>query len=218
VWQLAFNASFDNIAAFYLLKMKVLLPTYANDCELLEAFRKGEKEAFVVIYERFWNRIFLIAYRSIRNKEVAEDLVQNLFLKLWDKRDLLHINQLESYLHTSIRNSVIDYIHSQIVRTKYLDHLVATPPVEENNTDRLIALNDLSTLIEEGLTQLPEKSRSIFRMNRLDHSPVDEIARKLKISEKAVQYHLTKSLKVMRVYLKSITFFSAVVSLLGYLF
>ncbi|CAD5270315.1 MULTISPECIES: RNA polymerase sigma factor [unclassified Imperialibacter] len=186
--------------------MKVLSSSYANDNELLEAFQRGEKDAFIVIYERFWNRIFLIAYKSTRNKEVSEDLVQNLFLKLWDKRDLLHIKQIEAYLHSSIRNSVIDYIHSQVVRNKYLDYLKVSPPAGENNTDRMMAVSDLSKLIEEGLTQLPEKSRSIFRMNRLDHSPVEEIAQKLKISEKAVQYHLTKSLKVMRLYLKSIIF------------
>jgi RNA polymerase sigma-70 factor (family 1) len=186
--------------------MKVLLPNYANDNDLLEAFQRGEKDAFIAIYERFWNRIFLIAYRSTRNKEVSEDLVQNLFLKLWDKRDLLHIKQIEAYLHSSIRNSVIDYVHSQVVRNKYLDYLKASPPTGENNTDHMMAVSDLSKQIEEGLTQLPEKSRSIFRMNRLDHSPVEEIAQKLKISEKAVQYHLTKSLKVMRVYLKSIIF------------
>ncbi|MEQ8685571.1 MAG: RNA polymerase sigma-70 factor [Imperialibacter sp.] len=186
--------------------MKVLSSSYANDNELLEAFQRGEKDAFIVIYERFWNRIFLIAYKSTRNKEVSEDLVQNLFLKLWDKRDLLHIKQIEAYLHSSIRNSAIDYIHSQLVRNKYLDYLKVSPPVNENNTDRMMAVSDLSNLIEEGLTQLPEKSRSIFRMNRLDHSPVEEIAQKLKISEKAVQYHLTKSLKVMRLYLKSIIF------------
>jgi len=186
--------------------MKVLSSSYANDNELLEAFQRGEKDAFIVIYERFWNRIFLIAYKSTRNKEVSEDLVQNLFLKLWDKRDLLHIKQIEAYLHSSIRNSVIDYIHSQVVRNKYLDYLKVSPSTGENNTDRMMAVSDLSKLIEEGLTQLPEKSRSIFRMNRLDHSPVEEIAQKLKISEKAVQYHLTKSLKVMRLYLKSIIF------------
>ncbi|MEQ9376140.1 MAG: RNA polymerase sigma-70 factor [Imperialibacter sp.] len=186
--------------------MKVLSSNYANDNELLEAFQRGEKDAFIVIYERFWNRIFLIAYKSTRNKEVSEDLVQNLFLKLWDKRDLLHIKQIEAYLHSSIRNSAIDYIHSQVVRNKYLDYLKVSPPVNENNTDRMMAVSDLSKQIEEGLTQLPEKSRCIFRMNRLDHSPVEEIAQKLKISEKAVQYHLTKSLKVMRLYLKSIIF------------
>jgi RNA polymerase sigma-70 factor (family 1) len=186
--------------------MKSLSSNYANDNDLLEAFQKGEKEAFIVIYERFWNRIFLIAYRSTKNREVSEDLVQNLFLKLWDKRDLLHIQQIEAYLHSSIRNSAIDYIHSQVVRNKYLDYLKMAAPIEENNTDRVMAVSDLSMLIEEGLTQLPEKSRNIFRMNRLDHSPVEEIAQKLKISEKAVQYHLTKSLKVMRLYLKSIIF------------
>jgi RNA polymerase sigma-70 factor (family 1) len=186
--------------------MKSLSSNYANDNDLLEAFQKGEKEAFIVIYERFWNRIFLIAYRSTKNREVSEDLVQNLFLKLWDKRDLLHIQQIEAYLHSSIRNSAIDYIHSQFVSNKYLDYLKMAAPIEENNTDRVMAVSDLSMLIEEGLTQLPEKSRNIFRMNRLDHSPVEEIAQKLKISEKAVQYHLTKSLKVMRLYLKSIIF------------
>lgn len=182
--------------------MKVLKPFYTSEKDLLTAFSKGEKEAFIVIYERFWNRIFLIAYRGTRNKEVAEDLVQNLFLKLWEKRDILTINQLESYLVTSMKHSVIDYVQSQMVRNKYLDHLKVVAVSNEASTDKMVEESNLNALIEEGLTQLPEKSRSIFRMNRLDNWPVDKIAEKLNISEKAVQYHLTKSSKALRLYLK----------------
>lgn len=187
--------------------------SYQNDEELLEALRNGDENAFNEIYERFWYRIFLAAYQRLRKKELAQEMVQNLFLKLWEKRASLQIRQLEHYLFASIRHAIIDHINAQLVVNNYREYYTAFTKVEEETTDRMVALDEVSEALEEALTRLPEKSQEVFRLSRLNHWPVDKIANHLDLSTKTVQYHLTKSLKFLRAHLKEFT-----VSFLAFLF
>ncbi len=193
--------------------MKISTKEYSNEDDLLSAFKRGEREAFIAVYEKYWEQIFLIAYRTTGRKDVAEDLVQNLFLKLWEKRGVLEIRSLGSYLYSSIKHSCLDYIQGQVVRNDYAQYQKSMSPDSEPTTERMVEASNLQERIEESLTRLPEKSRDVFKLNRIDQWPVDKIAEKLNISEKAVQYHITKSLKLMRVYLKSIIFTLSVLPL-----
>lgn len=177
-----------------------------NEELLLLQLAEGNEHAFVAIYDLYWEKIFLIAYRRLKSKEIAEELVQNLFLKLWEKRASLKILQLEHYLHKSIRNAVLDYIDSQIVSNSYRTYWKFFGKSKEDTTDQMVALGEVSSAIEEGLSKLPQKSQEVFKLSRLDHWPTVKIAEHLHLSEKTVQYHLTKSLKFMRAYLKEFIF------------
>lgn len=177
-----------------------------QDVLLLSNLAKGDEKAFVEIYNKYWYRIFLAAYQRVRKKEVAEELVQNLFLKLWEKRGTIEIRQIENYLYTSIRHAVLDYIDAQLTVNNYLSYCKVFRTVKEETTQHMIALNEVSGAIEEGLTKLPQKSREVFTLSRLNHWSVEKIADHLHLSEKTVQYHLTKSLKFLRSYLKEFTY------------
>lgn len=172
---------------------------------LLDHFLKGDKKAFVEIYDRYWYKLFLSCYRRIKDKDVAEGLVQNLFLKLWEKRGVLLIDQLENYLFSSIRNATIDFLNKQMVADRYLDYqkLFASPG--SNTTEEMVELNDLEEALEKGLKALSGKSEEIFRLYRLDHWSVEKIARHFNLSEKTVHYHLTRSQKFIRTYLQQFT-------------
>jgi RNA polymerase sigma-70 factor (family 1) len=184
----------------------VKLPAFHSDEELLIRLREGDEKAFIEIYERFWYKMYLMAYQRLRKKELARELVQNLFLKLWEKRHSLQIRQLENYLFVSIRHAIIDHINARLVADHYREYCSVFAAVKEETTARMVAFDEVSNALEEGLTRLPEKSQQVFRLSRLDHWPVDKIARHLALSEKTVQYHLTRSLKFLRAYLKEFTF------------
>lgn len=143
-----------------------------------------------------------MAYSKVRSKEVTEEIVQDLFTSLWDKRGSLSINNLPSYLFTSVKHRALNYIESQIVHKKYWDYSRKYIPKQEYATETIIDFNELMEAIEDGVDHLPEKSKRVFRLNRMEGHSVHEIASILNLSEKAIQYHLTQSLKKLRFHLK----------------
>jgi RNA polymerase sigma-70 factor (ECF subfamily) len=172
------------------------------DVTLLEALQQGDEQAFSAIYERYWYKVFLIAYRRLKDKELAKELVQEIFLKLWKNRLTLRITQLENYLVFAVKYAVIDHIRSNMVQDKYQAYYQLFMSTADSNTEDTLAYNDLLNTVNSGLETLPQKSREVFRLNRLENWPVPKIALHLKLSEKAVEYHLTKSLKILRAYLR----------------
>jgi len=172
----------------------------------MEGLRAGDERSFNEIYERYWYKIFLVAYQRLRRKEPAQELVQNLFLKLWERRTTLQIRHIENYLFVSIRHAIIDHINRQLVANHYKDYVSLYTVLKEETTDRMVALDEVSDALEKGLTQLPIKSQQVFRLSKLNNWPTERIAQYLDLSEKTVQYHLTKSLKYLRTHLKEFTF------------
>lgn len=176
-----------------------------NDKILLHRFLQGDEQAFIETYDRYWYKLFLSSYRRTKNKAVAEEIVQNLFLKLWEKRGTLAIGQLENYLFSSVRNATIDFLNKQMVAGKYLEHQKIYLSLEGNTTEEMVGLDNLEEEIEKGLKALSGKSEKVFRLHRMDDWPVEKIARHLNLSEKTVHYHLTKSSKFIRSYLQDFT-------------
>ena len=176
--------------------------TSHNENKTVKAFSDNDEEAFLKIYDEYWYKVFLIAYKRLGKKDIAEELTQDLFLKLWEKRHTLKPQNISSYLFVSIKNSVIDHIHSGIVANKYLHFYKTFGELSSTNTQNIVEFDDLSQAIEKGLLKLPTKTQQVFKLSRLESWSLDKIARHLHLSEKTVGYHLTKSLKFMRAYLR----------------
>ncbi len=175
--------------------------TYKDE-ELLDAIRQDDEGAFGELFKRYWKKIYKMAYCRVRSREAAEEIVQNLFMSLWDKRTTFSINNISSYLYTAVRHKVLNAIESQAVHKKYWDYYKKFIPRHENVTERTVEFNELLEAIEERMEYLPEKSKTVFTLNRLEGHSITEIAHTLNLSEKAIQYHLTRSLKQLRLHLK----------------
>ncbi|MCH7411391.1 RNA polymerase sigma-70 factor [Belliella sp. DSM 111904] len=174
-----------------------------QDEELVDHLVQGEDEkAFREIYNRYWKQIFLQAYRKTGDRETAEGLTQDLFMSLWDRRNLIGIQHLSGWLNQSIRYAIINFYKSQLVKEKYKQFAKNHFNTSESSTDHLARLNELSESISQALDSLPEKTRIVFKMSREENKSVKEIASLLDLSEKAVEYHISQSLKKLRVYLK----------------
>jgi len=170
--------------------------------ETTKTFSDEDEQTFLKIYDEYWYKVFLVAYKRLGKKEIAEELTQDLFLKLWEKRNTLKPQNISSYLFVSIKNAVIDHINSGLVANKYLSFYQAFGEVNAATTQNLVAFDDLSEAIEKGLMQLPPKTQQVFKLSRLESWSMEKIAKHLRLSEKTVGYHLTKSLKFMRTYLR----------------
>jgi len=182
-----------------------------DNIKLVENLRAGSVDAFTTIYNLFWRRIFAIAYKKLKSKEIAEELVQDLFVNLWKKKELLQINNLEHYLFASIKNAILDYYGALSVENKYINHTKNLAPYPKNYTEEIIYHNELSYVLEESVHKLPLKSQEIFRMSRFENLSIKDIASKLKLSEKSVEYHLTKALKMLRILLKDFILFTLII-------
>jgi len=170
---------------------------------LLKLLKASDEEAFKEIYLRYWRPLFMTAYNKVHVKEVAEELVQNIFLGLWEKRFTSNIEHLNAYLNTAVKYQVLNYIKSCIIKERY-SHVVVKGRADmmEEDSDSTLIMHELSSAINNAINQLPEKSRVIFRLSRLENRSIKEIAQLLSVSEKVVEYHITKSLKTLRVELK----------------
>jgi RNA polymerase sigma-70 factor (family 1) len=179
------------------------------DDVLLRLLKKSDEQAFVAIFNRYWEKIFLSAYKKLRSKQEAEDLTQNLFAALWDNRYRYQIDHLFRYLSVGMKNRVINHINAKLVKSNQQQAGYAGSG-EENPTDQKLDLHDLQVAINKALTHLPEKTRTIFKLSRFEKYPVKDIARQLGITEKAVEYHITQSNKILGLHLKDFLVFSLI--------
>jgi len=176
--------------------------TIFDDAILLKLLKAGDGTALQEIYSRYSEPVFLAALKKLRSKAIAEELVQNLFISLWAKRETVQIQHLSSYLQTAIRYQVIDYIRSQMIRERYYQSAREQMTVQENLSESRLLLHELSIAIDNTIKKLPQKTQEIFRLSRYEKRSVKEIAQYMNLSEKAVEYHVTQSLKFMRLHLK----------------
>lgn len=176
-----------------------------TDHELLEALRNDDQDAFRELFNRYWRTVHVLAYARVRSKEVTEEIVQDLFISLWDKRSSQSIQNLPAYLFQAVKFKALNYIESRLVQEKYWNYYRNFIPQKEESTQSTVEFDDLMEALEQGLETLPEKSKKVFRLHRLEGWSVSQIASALNLSEKAIEYHLTQSVKKMRIHLKNYT-------------
>ena len=176
--------------------------SYYNEEEILECLRQGDSEAFKKIFKKYWRQLYADAYSKIGSHEEAEEIIESVFCVLWEKRKTLVITNLPHYLHTAVRNRFLNQVRSKIPQEKYWDYYKNFIPQVSETTEHTVFFDDLSDAFDQALKRLPDKSRQVFRMSRLEGRSIAEVAGLMKLSPKTIEYHLSKSLKELRVYLK----------------
>lgn len=179
----------------------VALSTQTDEA-LLEAIRNDNEEAFAELFNRYWKKVHDMAFPRVRSEEATAEIVQDLFISLWDKRASHSIKHIPSYLYKAVKNKALNYMEAQMVRKSYWDYCQKYLSGWDNITEKTVEFDDLMDAIETGMQQLPEKSRTVFQLNKLEGRSIPEIADRLNLSEKAIGYHLTQSLKKLRFHLK----------------
>lgn len=178
-----------------------------SDELLVKLLKANDDAALKEIYLRYWRSLFLQALSRVRVREAAEELVQNIFLSLWEKRHTAGVIRLKCYLKACIKYQVINYLKSEILDRKYSEHLLRQTGEQDNGGESVLLIHELNAAIDKASRQLPPKTQLVFRLSRMENRSVREIAVFLNISEKAVEYHITQSLKMMRQHLKEFIFF-----------
>ena len=182
-----------------------------EDEVLLKFLRISDELAFKEIYLRYWKVLYYSAIKKINSKEIAEDIIQSVFTHLWEKREKHSIKNISAYLHTAVKYQVINYIKSVFSKKSHLSIVGEEEKKEENNTDLHLLMHELNAAIDNALDQLPQKTQTIFRLSRFEEHSNKDISRIMDLSEKAVEYHISQSLKILRFYLKDFIVFDLLI-------
>ncbi|WP_377241945.1 RNA polymerase sigma-70 factor [Persicitalea jodogahamensis] len=188
-----------------------------TDDELLGLMREHDDEkAFDALYGRYVHELIRTAVRKTGDSAAAQDLVQELFVTFWLNRQKCVIRKtLAAYLNGMLRNLIITYYHREQSRQPAaLEHAIQ---LSDNNTREQIQFDTLNDLYEQSLQKLPEKCRKVFVLSRKGYSQ-KEIAQSLTISEKTVEAHIGKALRVLRVEMKDYIVFALITSTLHSIF
>lgn len=169
-----------------------------SDEELVLLLEEGDSTAFGVIYRRYFRPLFGFVLQQLGTREDAEEIIHDLMLSIWQNRQTASIQNLRVYLFIAARNLTNRSLRTRINLRKYQEHLLMSRVVENFPLNETASSADLSQAVELVLRQMPEKTARIFRMSKIDELPVKAIALKMDLTEKAVEYHITKSLKLIR--------------------
>lgn len=156
-----------------------------------------------MLYENYYSQLCLTAVRYVKDPKVAEDLVQDLFVDIWKKRENLNISSsLKGYLQRSTVNRSLNWIRAQRVQIEDIDSIKATSDNEADAQDE-IEKSEVEAHISKVIDTLPEKCRLVFVLSRFEMMSYKEIGLKLNISTKTVENQISKALKILRHELKN---------------
>lgn len=183
--------------------MHTVAMDYFDEKELLTAIKSSNNDAFEYLYRIYYPRLRGYTLRFVSDGEIAEDIVQECFLKLWEKRHTLTSISLTSLLFSMTRNACLNYLKHLYIEDSYRLDFLAKMSGEErlyqidfhSYTDNPLLYKELQMQIKQVIDQLPTRCREVFLMSRFQRLKNQEIAEQLQISTTAVEKHLSKALK-----------------------
>jgi len=175
-----------------------------NDIELTGLLKSGDQRAFAEIYNRYKRLLYLFAYKRLGEREEVTDIVQDVFLSLWQNHEHIEISYtLNTYLHSAVRNKIVDKLARRQVSQRYIETFELYRAAASSTTDHLVRSKELEAIIEKEIAALPPKMRQVFELSRKTHLTRAEIAAELDLSEQTVKSHVQHALKILKVQLKN---------------
>lgn len=168
------------------------------DEHLLHLLETNDPQALRFIFQQYHAFLCATAYRIVQDQDVAKDLVQDVFIRLWQHRTPLQIIfSLKAYMHKSVINAALTYLEKE-QKLKRLSLEAADEIGEEDGWHASVHAQDLQTALGQAIDQLPPACRTVFVLSRFEELSHAQIADSLHISVKAVEKHITKALKRLR--------------------
>ena len=176
------------------------MTTKQNYAHLIRQIKSSNIEAFENVFKEFQENIFSYLYFKIGNSQVAEDILHDGFIKLWENRHQLKDNlSLPSYLYTIAKNLTLNYFRHQKVIQKFQKEIeFQTESIDSTSPLAELELNEINESLINTLEKLPKRQRVVFMMSRHDNLSYKEIAERLEISIKTVETQIGKALKMLR--------------------
>ena len=167
-----------------------------------EGLQRGDKKVFGELFNAYYEPLCRYCLQKGLDREGAEEIVQDVFVKLWIRRDSLQVNtSISAYLYRMVLNTLINQKKHQTVRSEHQAHVLAFRPLETDQGGA-ITENEIRRLAADAVTRMPEKRRMVYELSRKEGLKYSEIAEAMGISVKTVEAHLSAALEHMRKHLK----------------
>lgn len=174
-----------------------------NESDLIKKIVAGDRNAFAALYQQYVSELYHYVYLFVKSKEDSEEIVQEIFVKIWNKREMLEeVTSFKSYIFKSAKNLLLDEIRKNAVKARALQAI--KPESEEGfeKTDDQLIYKEHYQIAERAISNLPEKRRAIFLMRTREELSLDEIAERLSISKSVVKKQLYAGLSFVRKYMQ----------------
>ena len=166
---------------------------------MISRLRAGDMIAFDVIYRNYSKKLYAFAFGLLKDHDQAEELVQDVFVTLWEKREQINPElHFDNYLFTICYNAVRKFFRKKKMENRVKEYLLKNTPESIPETSNTIIYNELLDLVERTADRLPEKRRAVFKLSRQEGLQIKEIAERLNISSRTAETHLAKALKFIK--------------------
>ncbi len=185
-----------------------------NEFELILLVAQGDERAFSVLFQHYKDKLYSYALRLTEEEELAEEMVQDVFMKIWlNRAELKKIESFDAYLYTVIRNKSFNAIKRRAHEAVILKEISLNMTELQNSTEETVIVNNYQKLLQQVINQLPPQQKLIYDLSRIQGLKHEEIAQQLKISKNTVKVHLVKALHTIRS-----AFYNHAISILSWLF
>lgn len=174
-----------------------------NDENLVSRLRNSDKKAFELIFRQFREQLYYFALGYLHSEAEAEEIIQNVFIALWENRDMLNEQYpIRNYLYKATVNHIYNFFRSRVVREKYAIQFLKEEIQVHEEVEEKVLVDDLEEMVDKFVSELPNQQQLIYKLSRKDGLCHAEIARKLGLSVRSVENQIYRALKFIREKLK----------------
>ena len=174
-----------------------------NEREYFARIMAGDEKAFTEIFYYYIDRMHSFVKRMTRSEEVAQEIIQDVFMTVWKRRDkLMEVENFSAYIFTIATNKTFNYLKAKARERKYFNTLDAETMYSSNNTMETIELRESQQLVHQLIDQLSPQKKIIFNLTREKGLSHEEIAKQLNISKNTVKNHLVETLRFLKAHIK----------------
>lgn len=170
-----------------------------DDSLLVQRIRDDHVDSFELLYHRYMRKLYYFSFNYLKIKEEAEEIVQTVFINLWEHRKSLDDSlSIKSYLYKSTTNAIYNQLKRNALRNKWVEQKLLKPEPASNETFEQIYYHDLEQTIDQIIAKLPPQQRKIYILSRIEGLSYEEISKQLDLSVRTVENQMYRALKVIK--------------------
>lgn len=176
--------------------------------------RTNKSRAFQLVFDSYWETLYKHSYKKIQDKDIAKDLVQDVFIALWDKIELLDAEgSVLAYLYAILRNKTLKLYEKDKVRFRYASNSLTKDIVVDNHSQNILLEKELKAIVDDEVFKMPPRMREIYALKKEDDLSIKQIAEELSLSEQTIKNQLQMAYQRLRIRVKDYDSSLAVVAL-----
>jgi len=170
-----------------------------DEKSILKRLKAGDMAAIDAIYHSYSKKLYSFTFSLLKDHNQSEDLMQDVFVTLWEKRDQINPDlKFENYLFTICYNSARKFFRRKNIEHKVKDYLLKNSPHSISETANTVIYNELMEMVERAVEKLPPKRKLVYKLSRQEYMQIKEIAESLSISSRTAECHLSKALRFIK--------------------